>query len=70
MTKYITLKNYKQFLPSEFVRSFVSDIEVAEKIGKSINMNNYTKNISCLPCLGGMACLNLVPKKVFYQTKH
>ncbi len=30
--KYITVENYKEFKPSEFIRSFVADIEVAEAI--------------------------------------
>jgi hypothetical protein len=61
--KYITKDNYHLFKPSEFVRSFVSDIEVAEEIkaktGKEMNMNDYSDSIRCLPCLGGMACMNM-----------
>ena len=60
--KTITVDNYKEFKPSEFIRSFLSDIEVAEKIGLPMDMrtflsNGYKKN--CLPCLGGIACLNM-----------
>lgn len=59
--KYITIENYRKFKPSEFVRSFISDIETAEKIGKPMDMSNYFENFegTCLPCLGGMACMNL-----------
>lgn len=60
--KYITAENYQQFKPSEFVRSFVSDIEVAEKMGKPMDMRTYiprTAEPGCLPCLGGMACMNM-----------
>jgi len=61
--KYITAKNYLQFKPSEFVRSFVSDLEVAKKLtkrtGKPMNMNRWWPNENCLPCLGGMACMNM-----------
>lgn len=56
--KYITVDNYKEFKPSEFVESFISDIEVAEKIGKPMDMDNWVGN-GCLPCLGGMACMNM-----------
>jgi len=68
--KYITLENYKEFLPSEFVRSFVSDIEVAEKFNKPMNMFTFkSDDVSYLPCLGGMACLNLSPKKNCFRNK-
>lgn len=41
--KTITAENYKQFKPSEFIRSFISDIEIAKKIGKPMNMSSYNK---------------------------
>lgn len=60
----ITVKNYKKFKPSEFVRSFVSDIEVAEEItkktGERMNMCVFQPHRGCLPCLGGMACFNML----------
>lgn len=56
--KYITPDNYQQFKPSELVHSFISDIEVAERIGKPMDMSNYFSSKNCLPCLGGMALLN------------
>lgn len=58
MKKYITVDNYKEFKPSDFVESFISDIDVAEKLGKPMNMADWYGN-GCLPCLGGMACMNM-----------
>jgi len=57
--KYITKENYKEFKPSEFVHSFISDIDVAIKLGKPMDMGLYVEWHGCLPCLGGMACMNL-----------
>lgn len=59
--KYITIDNYKEFKPSEFIRSFISDIDVAIEIGKPMDMNTYftDSDAKCLPCLGGMACMNM-----------
>ena len=60
----ITPENYLQFKPSEFVHSFISDIEVAEKMGKPMDMHDYDAEragngrITCLPCMGGMSILN------------
>jgi len=62
----ITVDNYLDFLPSEFIESFISDIEVAEKLNRPMDMGSYTQKdakkfdtVTCLPCLGGMACMNL-----------
>ena len=59
--KYITADNYKEFSPSEFVRSFASDLERTGK--KTINMGTYfqgtAKQEKCLPCLGAIACSNM-----------
>jgi hypothetical protein len=68
--KRITVDNYQQFKPSEFVASFLSDLEVVEKQKKPMNMSRWNKNntwerlqlVECLPCLGGMACMNLGAK--------
>lgn len=61
--KYITKDNYLKFKPSEFVRSFISDIEVAEAMGKPMDMSTFEAEKAmkegCLPCLGGMACMNM-----------
>lgn len=60
--KYITKDNYRQFKPSEFIRSFASDIQVALDKGKPMDMSQYEVNFAvygCLPCLGGMACMNM-----------
>jgi hypothetical protein len=57
--KYITQENYKEFKPSEFVHSFISDIDVAIKLGKPMDMDWYQQWDGCMPCLGGMACMNL-----------
>lgn len=57
----ITPENYRQFKPSEFIHSFISDIEVAERTGKPMDMEHYKLDDckpGCLPCLGGTACLN------------
>lgn len=62
-TKTITIDNYKQFKPSELVHSFVSDLDAALKTGKSMDMSTFNaehaRKVNCLPCLGGMALLNL-----------
>jgi hypothetical protein len=65
--KYITIDNYQQFKPSEFVRSFISDIESAAKTGMKMNMSSYVHDpfSGCLPCIGGMACLNMGGKYTF-----
>lgn len=57
--KTITKYNYLKFKPSEFIHSFLSDIEVAEKSGKRMNMNRFNSGYGYLPCLGGLACLTL-----------
>lgn len=59
--KNITIDNYLQFKPSEFIRSFVSDVNAAIKMGKPMDMNSFVeeRDNKCLPCLGGMACLNM-----------
>lgn len=61
-TKKITIDNYLDFKPSEFVRSFASDLEwgmaESKRTGKPINMYVFTKDKDCLPCLGGLACMN------------
>lgn len=56
--KYITPDNYQQFKPSELVHSFISDIEVAEKIGKPMDMAIFEESWECLPCMGGMGVMN------------
>ena len=61
--KRITVDNYRQFKPSQFVRSFLSDLDVAvtltKKTGEEMNMDSWYQGNSCLPCLSGMACLNM-----------
>lgn len=60
--KAITKDNYRDFKPSEFVHSFISDIEVAERAGKKMDMTAWIKSSAkpgCLPCLGGLACMNM-----------
>jgi hypothetical protein len=54
----ITVDNYKKFKPSEFIRSFASDIEWAIKSGKKMDMGTILEKGDCLPCLGGIACMN------------
>jgi len=61
----ITVDNYLDFLPSDFVASFLSDIDYAAKRNKPMDMENFLKeyataddNSKCLPCLGGVACMN------------
>lgn len=66
--KYITIKNYLKFTPSEFIHSFVSDIDIAIKTGKNVDMTTYkTSTDKCLPCLGAIACMNfgITPGKIF-----
>lgn len=69
--KFITTENYLQFKPSEFIRSFASDVDVAmeitKKTGKRMNMNSFNNGDHCLPCLGGMACMNLAGTTSVYE---
>lgn len=63
-TKTITIDNYQDFKPSEFVRSFASDVDVAIRRGKPMFMASFydqqtVDGVECLPCLGGMACMNM-----------
>jgi len=61
--KYITVDNYLQFKPSEFVRSFASDIErgweLAKRTKQKIDLYNWVPypESKCLPCVGGLACM-------------
>lgn len=60
--QFITVDNYQKFKPSELVRSFVADIQVAKKKmkqGYKMDMQSWEPYNHCLPCLGGMACLNM-----------
>jgi hypothetical protein len=61
--KRITVDNYKEFKPSEFVRSFVVDvyygINLSNKTKKKINVQEWKETFDCLPCIGGLACMGL-----------
>lgn len=62
MRRTITKDNYRQYKPSEFVRAFIEDIDFAIATGIPVNMSTFTvinSKTSCLPCLGGMAVLNM-----------
>lgn len=64
----MTVNNYKEFLPSEMIRSFVTDIDVALKAKKHMNMGifNFVGSYSnCLPCLGGLACMNMGYENIY-----
>lgn len=68
MGKVITIDNYRNFKPSELVHSFVSDLNIALKSGKKMDMLTFSAEAAathdCLPCLGGMAALGLERKTI------
>ncbi len=49
----ITPGSYKDYTPVQFMQSFISDIEVAEKSGLPINIKSFYGNEKMMPCLGG-----------------
>jgi hypothetical protein len=60
----ITVDNYHEFKPSAFIHSFVYDIDYAIGKKKAMDMTAFTKKAlnnpkACLPCLGGIACMNM-----------
>lgn len=55
----ITPATYKDYTPVQFMQSFISDIEVAEKSGLPINIKSFYGNEDMMPCLGGLAVMNM-----------
>lgn len=70
--KTITIENFRQFKPSEFIESVIEDIQRVREAGFELNMNTYysqypgmhNNNNECQVCLGGISLLGFLKEPI------